>query len=118
MEAIGTIYPGNTFSFYFEKAQVFVGSAFSYQVYYSYDGSNWIVSDANIREIGQLHTFTMNFPANGTASIAIKIIAENEAGTIESVPYRVQPTITGLPDWFAFIKTVLDQYYQNIFRNE
>ena len=118
MEAIGTIYPGNTFSFYFEKAQVFVGSAFSYQVYYSYDGSNWTESDANIREIGQLHTFTMNFPANGTASIAIKIIAENEAGTIESVPYRVQPTITGLPDWFAFIKTVLDQYYQNIFRNE
>jgi len=102
----GTLFPNYSYQLRFTEAQVLVGDPLTYEVYYSYDQTNWVLSDKQIRKSGNAYSIFETFP-NSSIPLYYKVIARNELGTIESDIIKAYPTIGDMNEYMKFVFEII-----------
>ncbi|MDD4212665.1 MAG: family 10 glycosylhydrolase [Bacilli bacterium] len=107
------VFPKTNIQFNFDRAEVFVGSALTYQVYGSYDQENWTLLEGRLRSSGISYSFTFEYP-NNLQTMYIKIVGTNEFGSLTSSIAQVTIKVEETSDLLALAQFLIQDYMASL----
>lgn len=112
----GKALPDSRIQFFFDDANITIGTSPVYTFEISFDLENWeIIPMSEFRRVGSTYSLVTNFNEYGRTMYA-RVTVENNFGRIRSNVLEIRMQMNGISDYFNFTKYVLDKQIGKIIK--